>query len=449
MRRFTLDTPNTQTYRLRPAMRSAKLTRALVPALLLCGSATVLLSTEADQTKAELNKLFASFGGNNGDRTIQGFREHGSNAVIYLAGKVRQHDTLFKRASVVIYTNLPSTLAGRIRPPVSLTPDQIKAVKILRDMGPAYTHLEPAVEVLIVALGDWSEKVRVIAQGALGDLGPGASNAVPALIDTVEHTDSRLNAVWALGRIGIEAKAAIPSLQQAMVTGQSRERVYAAEALWRIAPGDVRAVSCLQSALTDTNSQARAEAANAVRGLGTNAQSVLPTLRFTLQDSDSRTRFCAARALVEIGPRDEQAVAMLLEKLANQNAANGFDRLFAAQSLLQLQPPPPEALDFFKHALQDRDERVRRISAWFMAERGMEIPSVVSFLTQQISDSSTDSRSLVLAVKSAGLIGPPAISLRPIIQKLTASKDEELRNVANDALARMQKPPKRDAVLSE
>lgn len=423
--------------------------RALTILLLLCSNATALFAADShqsrstkplDQTRMELNNLFANFSGYDGDPNVQSFREHGSNAVLYLAEKVRRHDDLLKRAAILVYTNLPSGLASRIRPPVSLTPDQIKAVGVLRQMGPAYTRLEAAVEALTVALGDSSEAIRSIAQGALGDIGPAASNAVPALLDSVEHCAPRLNAIWALGRIGAQAKTAVPSLQQVIATGQSREKVYAAEALWRIGPGDVRVLRCLQNGLTDTNRQARAEAATALRGLGTNALSAVPALRRALQDSDSWARLSAARALVEIGPRDEQAVAVLRETLANQNPAKGFERLLAAQSLLQLHPVPAEAVEFVKNGLQEKDARVRLEAAWLLAQRGMEIPSVLSLLTQ-ILNSSVDSRSLLLATKAVGLIGPPAISLCPMLQKLTASKDEELRNVAAEALLRVQPRP--------
>ena len=422
--------------------------RALI-LLLLCSHAPLLFSAESDQsrstkqseqTQAELNKLFASSSGYDRDGSIKAFREHGSNAVLYLSGKVKLHDDVFKRASILVYSNLPSGLASRVRPPVSLTPDQIKAVKILRQMGPAYTSIEPAVEALIVALGDSSKDVRSRAQGTLGDIGPSASNAVPALIDSVEHSEPRLNAIWALGRIGEHAKAAVPSLQQVMATGESREKVYAAEALWRIAPGNATTLSCLQNALADTNRQARAEAAEALRLLGTNAESAVSALGLALQDSDSRTRFCVARALVEIGPYNEQAVAVLREKLTNQNSPYAFEGLFAAQSLLQLHPPPSEALDFFKNALEDKDGRVRLISALFMAEQGLEIQSVISFLSAILKDSSTDARSLVLSAKAVGSIGPPAIKLRPLLEKLAASKDEELRKVATDSLSRVQPP---------
>src|SRR5262245_33087657 len=96
-------------------------------------------SDRSKQTKAELDKLFLSFGGSDGDPAIQNFREHGSNAVAYLSEKLKVHDGVVKRATILVYTNLPPGLASLVRPPVSLTPDQIKAVKALRQMGPAYT----------------------------------------------------------------------------------------------------------------------------------------------------------------------------------------------------------------------------------------------------------------------------------------------------------------------
>ena len=423
--------------------------RTLTILLLLCSTATALLAADSpqsgstkqsDQTRAELEELFTNFQDFDGDHNINGFRDHGSNAVAYLAEKLKLHDDVFKRAAILIYTNLPSGLSSRVRPPVSLTPEQVKAVGVLRQMGPGYTRLQPAVEVLIVALGDCSKDVRSIAQGALGDLGPAGSNAVPALIDSVERSEPRLNAVWALGRIGAPAKAAIPILERVIATGDSREKVYAAEALWGIDSGNIRALSCLQNSLTDTNQQARAEAAEALRALGKSAQVAVPRLRLSLQDSDPWARFCAARALVEIGPRDDQAVAVLLDTIANQNPARRFEGLMAAQSLLKLHPTPSEAVELIKNQLQNKDDRVRLDAVFLMAETGLEIPSLLPVLNQ-ILDSSTDYRSLVLAAKAVGLIGPPATCLRPVLQKLTRSRDEELRNVAADALLRIQPLP--------
>ena len=413
-----------------------------VVAVLCLVAAPVLAvdSGRSKQTQAELDQLFSRFGGFDGDPTIRGFREHGSNAVAYLSEKVKIHDSVVKRAAILVYTNLPLGLASRVRPPVSLTPEQIKAVGVLRQMGPGYTRLEAAVEALIVSLGDASEAVRSIAQGALGDIGPGASNAVPALVDCVQGPEPRINAIWALGRIGPPASSAVPALERLLSTGSGREKVYAAEALWRITPSHARAIGWLQNGLTDTNRQVRAEAAEALRAVGSQARDAVPALRLALPDSDPWARLCVARALLEVGSSDDGTIAVLMEAVTNHNSAQGIRGVMAAQSLLKLKPTPAEAVELLKNELAAKDERRRLAAATVMAGNGLEIPAVLSTLTE-ILDSSTDYRILVNATKAAGVIGPPARSLCPVFRKLASSKDEELRNTATEALMLVQVMP--------
>ncbi|MGZ9092712.1 MAG: HEAT repeat domain-containing protein, partial [Rhodoplanes sp.] len=71
---------------------------------------------------------------------------------------------------------------------------------------------------LITALGKWhGVLVRSHAAEALGEIGPAASNAVPALTAalTDAHSDVRWPAAEALGRIGAAASGAVPALAPA------------------------------------------------------------------------------------------------------------------------------------------------------------------------------------------------------------------------------------------
>jgi len=290
---------------------------------------------------------------------------------------------------------------------------------------------------LTVALGDWTEGVRIIAQGALGDAGSAASNAVPALIDAVERSQARINGIWALGRIGAQAKAAIPALQRVLASSTGREMVYAAEALHRVDPGNPRPLDYLQTGLKDTNRQARAEAAEALRQFGAGAQASLPALRAALRDSDSWVQFNAARALVEIGPRDEEAVALLQQVLTNPSPTEDFRGLLAAQSLLKCPPAPVKAASFVEGKLQQKDERVRLYAALLMSEAGLESPAVLPVLTDVLT-TSADYRNLVLATKAVGQIGPRASGVLPVLRRLLTSKDQELRATAAEALSRVQ-----------
>ena len=64
--------------------------------------------------------------------------------------------------------------------------------------------------------GDEGPDVRGGAAWALGEIGPEAKPAVPALIELLEHENdwAREMAAGALGRIGPEAEEAIPMLEQ-------------------------------------------------------------------------------------------------------------------------------------------------------------------------------------------------------------------------------------------
>ena len=58
--------------------------------------------------------------------------------------------------------------------------------------------------------------VRRAAARALGDIGPDAKDAVPALIEALEDDEVSLIAIWALGQIGPAARSAAPAITQLM-----------------------------------------------------------------------------------------------------------------------------------------------------------------------------------------------------------------------------------------
>src|SRR5262249_23615466 len=67
-------------------------------------------------------------------------------------------------------------------------------------------------------LKDDSGTVRHTAAGALGRIGPEAKAAVPALTNLLKDHDDRVRdaAAWALGLMGPESKAAVPTLTDAL-----------------------------------------------------------------------------------------------------------------------------------------------------------------------------------------------------------------------------------------
>ena len=73
---------------------------------------------------------------------------------------------------------------------------------------------EDAVPALMQTLQDKDVYVRKYAASALGSIGEGAIDAVPALIQVLQDQDIRINAAFALGKIGTpEALKAVEEYQ--------------------------------------------------------------------------------------------------------------------------------------------------------------------------------------------------------------------------------------------
>lgn len=189
-------------------------------------------SPQSSETKF-LQERFDQFNGPDDDPAIQTFRNCGQTAVVFLARKIQ--------------SKKPA--------------ERVKAVSALRKMGPEFTGSSAGMAALCGALNATNNFERSIAEGALGDLGPQAKDAVPALIICVSQgTD--INGVWALGRIGPNAKAALPVLESKMNQPTGRERVYAAGAVWKIGGENFEAKEVVKKALKDADPSVRNDARN-------------------------------------------------------------------------------------------------------------------------------------------------------------------------------------------
>jgi len=98
--------------------------------------------------------------------------------------------------------------------------------------------LDPVVRVqkLIRRLHASKQLVRLHAGCLLGQMGPPAQQAVPALLELLrsDSVADRKLAVWTLGRIGWGAVEALPALQEAARGGDESTRILAAAALEKI-----------------------------------------------------------------------------------------------------------------------------------------------------------------------------------------------------------------------
>lgn len=182
-------------------------------------------------------------------------------------------------------------------------PDPRVRLEVIRTLAQLGTKAAQAKPLLIAAVGhDESQPVRISAAMALAEIGPGDDATISALTALADHADAggRRAAMFALGRLGSSAAAAVPVLERVVTTGSPDERLVAAWSLLEIQPDDTRldlAVPVMLNALP----QERAEIVVAlVRSLSQHAgqrTAVRPAIERLLQSEDPALRAAAAAGL--------------------------------------------------------------------------------------------------------------------------------------------------------
>ena len=126
-----------------------------------------------------------------------------------------------------------------------------------------------AVDLLDAALEDERSEVRRTAAAALGEIGPGATDAAVGLEARLADDDGevRQRAARSLGLVG--ACGSVPGLEDALQDRDEHVREHAAEALGLLTRGTDRAVAPLAGALHDSARYVRGAAAEALRFIGT------------------------------------------------------------------------------------------------------------------------------------------------------------------------------------
>jgi tRNA A-37 threonylcarbamoyl transferase component Bud32 len=156
----------------------------------------------------------------------------------------------------------------------------------------------PAVTRLLKAIQDPAS--RWMAVVALGQMGPTAHEAIPALVDALEDAESavRWDAVKALGRLGAVAAWAVPALT-AVLHEQDDEITcqHVVVALGAIGPAARTAVPALISSLRENGHHLEEQAGEALVRIGVPA---IPALIEAMKDDDPQVRLRAANTLTRI-----------------------------------------------------------------------------------------------------------------------------------------------------
>jgi HEAT repeat protein len=195
-------------------------------------------------------------------------------------------------------------------------------------------------DTLVGMLDDDSQVVRAAAGDALVRHG---ATPVPALVRGLDRLTEpgRVLVAFTLGRIGPEAREAIPALRRRMVSDESEQvREAAAKALGPVARDDPAVVAELLGLLETGDDAGRIAAAGAAPGLSeADRWRAMPLLIQLLKHSNPRAREEAAEALGSLGVDGRAAVPALIDALAD---------------------PDPKAREAAGEALEDISRRVVR-----------------------------------------------------------------------------------------
>ena len=158
---------------------------------------------------------------------------------------------------------------------------------------------------------------------------------------------NRRGAVFALGQIGPAAKDAVPALIEALKDKDGKARVYAASALAKIDPASKDAVPALIGALKDKDGVVRSAAASALCGIRPLSKDLVPALIGALKnDKSSGVRRAAADGLGGIGPVSKDVVPALIEALKDKEGL--VVRRSAVYALGRIGPAAKDAVPALK-----------------------------------------------------------------------------------------------------
>ncbi len=202
----------------------------------------------------------------------------------------------------------PAEAAERLRvylhAPELIAPRKPAAVYLLGCCGPE------AVKTLIEALGD--EKLRGPAALALGNAGPDAGEAAPALVRALAEAGGTQDAASIHAGLAGIGRPAVPAMIAALDDPGYGQKWAILRALAVLGPEASAAAPALAGLLEDEPDAAtRSAAADALGAMGPAAAEAVPALTRSLGDPDDDVRFAAAQALGLVGKAARSALGEL------------------------------------------------------------------------------------------------------------------------------------------
>ena len=194
--------------------------------------------------------------------------------------------------------------------------------------------LQSAIPILAETLNNSDSDVRKAAAKALGDFGPLANVAIPALSRALLGDNSGVSQTVAgsLLKIGPES---VPTLTTALTSGNALTRLYAADALWTLTQDSSLILPTLVALLSTGDVKTRELATLGLTYLGRQALPAIPALR-QLAGGNNQQLVSAAQLALLILNNNNAPAANLGFLITNPQTPNSVPAVFEAVRRLWL-----------------------------------------------------------------------------------------------------------------
>lgn len=302
----------------------------------------------------------------------------------------------------------------------------------LGEIGPDAAPAVPAV--MQVLAKDPRAEVRREAAMTLGAIGPAAASAVPVLTRSLEDREYgvRMGAVFALGRIGPAAASAEKALHR--VEAGNSPPVLRTVTIWALASihpenklATRRAVLLLADAMRSKEPRVRATAVRGLASLRAAPELVVPAMTRILEEGPAELRNDALDVLGNVG---EPAVPALIVALRQNDV-----RTRAAMLLGRLGPSAKAAAGALTEVAAKGDSSVRREAFLALGAIGPDARAAVPAATKALHDPDVNVR--YSACFALGKMDDAAMDAKPVLQRELDGTDPFLSLAAAWALARI------------
>ncbi|MGH7193268.1 MAG: HEAT repeat domain-containing protein, partial [Candidatus Saccharimonadales bacterium] len=278
-------------------------------------------------------------------------------------------------------------------------------------------------------------EVRLQALVALGEIGPAARSAAPAIVKALESdkTDGvRYAAAYAIGQVGASDQRSLAALGKALDSKDAFLQVVAAWALARVAKDDAevqdKATRLIVESLKSDKVDVRRAAARALAETNPPPETTAPLLIQAIHDSDPSVIANAIDAMASLGPK-------IVPRVASNGLKSKDLRLYAVRILAKIGPDAKEAAPALAEALKGSDGDFRREAQFVLGTFGADAAPAVPELIRSLD--SNDEQVRNSAIYALGKIGPAAKAALPALRGLRDSDDAFVRFAATWALVKI------------